>query len=219
MRHSSPSLFLGFSRLYALSSIYTNARTCIMYSRSHLGWHFRMLFQSSKLERLFCHVSVKRDFRDLSFELWKGFRKCHPTWDWLYLYTQTYLRARKRYICTCIYIHIYMQTHTLCIHTQIQWLAPLKVPIHDFCCNVLQCCCSAEVCCSTPLHSKSPSMTSSLSEWQLYVHTHFYIYVYICTHICVNWIYICILVYMHIYTYRHMCIYICMYMHIWGGYD
>jgi len=40
--------------------------------------------QSSKLERLLCHVSVKRDVWALSFELWKSFRKCDPTWDWLY---------------------------------------------------------------------------------------------------------------------------------------
>jgi len=40
--------------------------------------------QSSKLERLFCHVSVKRDVRALSFELWYSIRKCHPEWDWLY---------------------------------------------------------------------------------------------------------------------------------------
>ena len=42
--------------------------------------------QSSKFERLFGHVSVKRDVRALSFELWKSFRKCHPKWDWLYMY-------------------------------------------------------------------------------------------------------------------------------------
>jgi len=40
--------------------------------------------QSSKLERLFGHVSVKRDVWALSFELWKSFQKSHPTWDWLY---------------------------------------------------------------------------------------------------------------------------------------
>ena len=40
--------------------------------------------QSSKLEGLFCHVSVKRGFRALSFELWNSIRKCHPKWDWLY---------------------------------------------------------------------------------------------------------------------------------------
>ena len=39
--------------------------------------------QSSKLERLLCHVSVKRDVRALSFELWNSIRKCHPKWDWL----------------------------------------------------------------------------------------------------------------------------------------
>ena len=37
--------------------------------------------QSSKLERLFCHISVKRDVRALSFELWCSIRKCHPKWD------------------------------------------------------------------------------------------------------------------------------------------
>jgi len=42
--------------------------------------------QSPKLERLFCYVSVKRDIRALSFELWNSFRKCHTTWDWLYIY-------------------------------------------------------------------------------------------------------------------------------------
>jgi len=40
--------------------------------------------QSSKLECLFCHVSGKRDFRALSFELWNSIRKCHSKWDWLY---------------------------------------------------------------------------------------------------------------------------------------
>ena len=43
--------------------------------------------QSSKLERLFYHVSVKRDVGALSFEsfeLWNSIRKCHPKWDWLY---------------------------------------------------------------------------------------------------------------------------------------
>jgi len=42
--------------------------------------------QSSKLQRLFFHVSVKRDVRALSFELWNSIWKCHwhPKWDWLY---------------------------------------------------------------------------------------------------------------------------------------
>ena len=41
--------------------------------------------QSSKLERLFCHVSVKRDVRALRFELWNSIRKCHLKCDQLYL--------------------------------------------------------------------------------------------------------------------------------------
>jgi len=40
--------------------------------------------QSSKLEGLFCHISGKKDFRALSFELWNSIRKRHPTWDWLF---------------------------------------------------------------------------------------------------------------------------------------
>jgi len=45
--------------------------------------------QSSKLERLFCHVSVKRDVWALSFELWNSVWKCHPKWDWLYQWLVT----------------------------------------------------------------------------------------------------------------------------------
>jgi hypothetical protein len=42
--------------------------------------------KSSKLERLFCHVSVKRDVELLAF----SFRKCHRQWDWLYVHKYTY---------------------------------------------------------------------------------------------------------------------------------
>jgi len=49
---------------------------------AYLSWGdiFECCFkaQSSKLERLFCHVSVKRDVRVLSFELWKSFSKMSP---------------------------------------------------------------------------------------------------------------------------------------------
>ena len=41
-----------------------------------------MLFQSSNLEGLFCHVSENIDVRTLRIE--RAFRKCHPIWDWLY---------------------------------------------------------------------------------------------------------------------------------------
>ena len=39
--------------------------------------------QSSKFERLFCHISVKEDVRTWSFELWNSIRTCHPKCDWL----------------------------------------------------------------------------------------------------------------------------------------
>ena len=56
---------------------------CVAKSTANPTWGdiFECCFkaQSSKLERLFCHVSVKRDVRALSFKLYKSFRKCHPT--------------------------------------------------------------------------------------------------------------------------------------------
>ena len=62
--------------------------------------------QSSKLERLFCHVSVERDVRALSFELWNSIRRCHPKWDWLYTSLSTALidtymcsQGSPEYVC------------------------------------------------------------------------------------------------------------------------
>ena len=57
------------------------------YSQSHLGWHFQMLFQSSKFKArtsLLPSFSEKR-LRALSLELQESFQKCHPTWDLLYI--------------------------------------------------------------------------------------------------------------------------------------
>jgi len=67
--------------------------------------------QSSKFERLFCHVSLKRDHRALSFELWNSIRKCHPKWDRLYMQEETY-QLVKRDISTCqkicLFLHMYL---------------------------------------------------------------------------------------------------------------
>jgi len=41
-------------------------------------FEFNFKAQSSKLECLFCHVSLKRDVRALSFDLWKSFSKMSP---------------------------------------------------------------------------------------------------------------------------------------------
>ena len=57
--------------------------------------------QSSKLERLFCHVSVKRDVPALSVESWNSIRKCHPKWDWLY---HVYLWQMDLCIYVCLYV-------------------------------------------------------------------------------------------------------------------
>ena len=73
--------------------------------------------QSSELERLFCHVSVKRNVRDLSCELWNSIRKCHPKWDWLYIriYNSKWL------------IHLYMtwimpgHEWAICSFTSCEW--------------------------------------------------------------------------------------------------
>jgi len=53
-----------------------------MWNTSNSTWGD--IFEGSKLKArfLFCQVSVKRDFRALSFELWNSIRNCHPKWDW-----------------------------------------------------------------------------------------------------------------------------------------
>jgi len=54
-------------------------------SRFHLGWHFRMLFQSSKLKAQSSNVSFATFQWNETFGLWAlRFRKCHLKWDWLY---------------------------------------------------------------------------------------------------------------------------------------
>ena len=70
------SLFLCITEPHSLSSTCINLRktSFSVYSQSHLGWHFRMLFQSSKLKArtsLFLLKRGKRDVRALSFELSK----------------------------------------------------------------------------------------------------------------------------------------------------
>jgi len=72
----------------------------------------RMLCQSSKLERLFCHASVKRDVRALSFELWKSIQKYHRMWDCLYIQTCLHL-------CVCMCVCIRAGVHDTCMHVRI----------------------------------------------------------------------------------------------------
>jgi len=63
-----------------------------LYRQSHLGWHFRILFQSSKLTARTFLWNVAKE----TFELWAfNLRKWHPKWDWLYLV----LGLRKIALC------------------------------------------------------------------------------------------------------------------------
>ena len=84
-----------------------SSRTCGMYVHTYTAnptsgdiSESSFKAQSSKLEGLFSLKRGKRDVRALSFELWKSFRKYHPTWDWLYTH-----------ILTHTYVHMYIHTH------------------------------------------------------------------------------------------------------------
>jgi len=95
-----------------------------------------MLFQSSELERLFCHVSVKRDVRALSLELWKSFRKCHLKLDWLYnAYYDTChddtirITLRKQTMTIRITIRIMMIQYVSC-YTYRLWNAYIHPSCH-----------------------------------------------------------------------------------------
>ena len=67
--------------------------------------------QSSKLEYLFCHVSVKRKVRPLSFELRNSIRKCHPKWDQLYIFESivNHQSTIMIFIFTILLIQTYIQ--------------------------------------------------------------------------------------------------------------
>jgi len=59
---------------------------CFYYRQSHVLWHFRKLFPSSKFKTRTSLFTETWQKRRSSFELWalKHFRKCHPKWDRLY---------------------------------------------------------------------------------------------------------------------------------------
>ena len=69
---------------YSVGNVSPLNDDCFYHSRSHLGWHFRMLFQ--KLIVQSSNVSFHWNVAKEKFELWAlSFWKCHPKWDWLYL--------------------------------------------------------------------------------------------------------------------------------------
>jgi len=80
----------------------TSSCLCLMmYSQSHLDWHFRMRFQSSKLKAQSSNVSFHWNIAKETFELWAlSFRKCHPKWDWLYVCVS----IRPHHVCPMMYV-------------------------------------------------------------------------------------------------------------------
>jgi len=57
------------TRIYKYIYIHEYIQECIHEYINTTNPTWGVIFESSKLERLFCHVSVKRDVRALSFEL------------------------------------------------------------------------------------------------------------------------------------------------------
>jgi len=174
--------------IYILAYVYAvgSPFTCCLHflvSTADLTWgdifESCIKVQSSKLERLFCHVSVKRDVRALSFELWKSFRNCHSKWDWQYIYrcvyTHTYIHTHIHiYMLLALHIYIYLHMY-IYIHTYIYISMYMYVYIY------------------TMLAHLSPTALASSK-----IHT--YIYVYMCMFIYIH--------YMHAYIYIYVCIHI-----------
>jgi len=117
--------------------VYTKVTDTIhRYIKSHLGWHFRMLFQCSKLKArtsLFTETCQKRrsSFELWAFEnvtlsgigctyyvLWYLQRYIMDTYTYIHIYTYAYIHMCMRihiyiHIYIYIYIHIwkYINTH------------------------------------------------------------------------------------------------------------
>jgi len=77
--------------------------------------------QSSKLERRFCHVSVKKNVWAFSFQLWKSLLKWHPKWHLLYVsmpvsmfgwtykvYVNMYVNVLDRPMSMCMSMYVSM---------------------------------------------------------------------------------------------------------------
>ena len=84
----------------AYTHLYTSIYICL-YSQSHLRWHFRMLFQSSKVKARTSLFNEMWQKRVSSFELW-AFDNVTPSG----------IGCICMYICLFVCIHIYMYTHT-----------------------------------------------------------------------------------------------------------
>ena len=113
------------------------------YSRSRSRWHFRKLFQSSKLEAR-TSPSLKRGKRHvrvLSFELWKSFRKCQPRWGRLYIlsYTRSTLQHTATDGIGCIYSRTRCLTMSLHIYSRTQGLQNVSQCLYIYTLSYTRC--------------------------------------------------------------------------------
>jgi len=110
--------------------MYIYAYVCILdkrdmsphiYSRSHLKWHFRMLFQSSRLKARTSLFTEMWQKRPSSFEL-SAFEIVTPsgigcTGKFMHMYVHL-MNETYPHIYTCVFMHmyVYLYVHT-CIYT------------------------------------------------------------------------------------------------------
>jgi len=157
--------------------------------------------QSSKLERLFFHVSVKRDVRALSFELWNSIRKCHPKWDRLYHVFEwlvTHICHESFDIWVIWHILICVMSHLTYESFDIYWYVSWVI-WH-----------MSHMICFQMTHD-----TYRYVSWVM--HTYMYIYIYVCiyiytpiisqmTHDMCHESFDIYYTYIHIYIYRLICV-------------
>jgi len=139
------------TKVGTLVSKYMYMYVDILYVGLHIYWLMLLLLQpitlavtfskvsNSKLERLFCHVSVKRDFRALSCELWNRIRKCHRRWDWLYFVRNSLVALLEALCARILFIHLNKRIQIRCGCLSVLWMnfgskiTTLNQEIQDFC--------------------------------------------------------------------------------------
>ena len=114
-------MYLYIYNIYICIYFFTYICICIyiyIYMHTYIHIHtaypacddiFESIFkaQSSLLERVFCHVSVKRDVRACRFKLRNCVQKCHRRWDRSCIYVHIYMHICIYIFIFYIYIYIY----------------------------------------------------------------------------------------------------------------
>ena len=100
-RYYAKFVFSTFGTAFPCDDVKKKCR----YSKSHLGWHFRMLFQKSKLKARTSLLPRFSEKRSSNFELWalKELSKMSPQ-------VGLAVHMCMWYTYICIYIHLYIST-------------------------------------------------------------------------------------------------------------